>query len=132
MKYDIQLRDLHSFESISSEIDKLDLFNSPRQFNEINDQLYDEWKLRVNMKLHGEHLDHYFEVTNDFGNIVFTSEHYYGSWSSAAIQGLFELANYIKDHPELEYTPITDEFVNKTIKNHETRWFRLPSYIRKK
>lgn len=129
MEYNITLRDLSSFESMNKEFEKLDLFNHPAQFNEINDQFADEYKLYIEV-LQDKNIGYTFNVYDrDTMKVAFKSEYIYGSKDDAKIQGLFEMMNYIKEMNR-EYTPVSEEKIKKYTHNYEKHYFRLPSYVK--
>ena len=95
-KYTTVLRDLSSFESIMSEIDKLDLFNNPNQFKEINDQLYDQYNLQImiiNDKIVPSAKS--FNIVK-YGKIILESEYSYCYENEAKINALITKILFIE------------------------------------
>lgn len=128
-KYTTVLRDLSSFESIMSEIDKLDLFNNPNQFKEINDQLYDQYNLQImiiNDKIVPSAKS--FNIVK-YGKIILESEYSYCYENEAKINALITIAKYIKTN-KLVPIEITEDLINKHIKYYNKFYIALPNYIK--
>lgn len=127
-KYSIVLRDLSNYASMDAEIDKLDLFNHPTQFNEINNQFMDEYGYCIEVCYHPFNAEYSYRIVDQYLNEVEKSSYWYGSESSAIIQGLVDLARYVYDN-NVKYNKVTEENIDKAIKRFETRWIALPAYI---
>lgn len=127
-KYSIVLRDLSDYSHIDVEIDKLDLFNHPHQFNEINNQFMDEYGYCLEICYHPFRSEYGYKIVDQYLNEVEKSSYWYGTESGAIIEGLVDLARYVFDN-NIAYHKITEENVEKAIKRYETRWIVLPAYI---
>lgn len=127
-KYSIVLRDLSDYANMDAEIDKLDLFNHPTQFNEINNQFMDEYGYSIEICYHPFNTEYSYRIVDQYLNEVEKSSYWYGSEIGAIIQGLVDLARYVYDH-NVKYNKITEENIEKAIKRYETRWIALPAYI---
>lgn len=130
--YVITFRNLSSFDAILEEINNLDLFNCPEQFGEMNDQLYTQYNLMVEMtKDPRVESAASFKVINNYGNTVFESDYSYGSHNNAKIQAFYEIAKYIKEH-DIKPIKITDEMIEKEIRDHKRHYMKLSRYIKKR
>lgn len=130
--YVSHLRNLGNFDSIMNEIENLDLFNHPSQFSEMNDQLYDQYHLRVELVPDKDVPSaNAYEIQDDYGGVVIRSEYSYGFASEAKIEGLVKIAKFIKAN---EMTPIaiTEEIMDKTFKDYKSWKCVLPHYMKEK
>ena len=129
--YNINLRNLSTSDSIMIEIKKLDLFNHPKQFSEMNDQLYDQYNLMVKLTNDPKvETAKSFNIVDNYGSVVLKHEYSYGFPNDAKIEGLVTIAKYVKEH-NLVPKPIDQKFVDKTIRDHKRFYCKLPSYIKK-
>ncbi len=128
--YNIILRNLSTPNDIMSEIEKLDLFNHSSQFNEMNDQLYDQYGLMVKLRNDFEiQSAKSFDIMNSYGDVVLKHGYSYGFPNEAKIEGLVVLAKYIKEHNLVAKT-IDQKYIDKTIHDYERFYCKLPSYIK--
>lgn len=128
--YTTQLRDLSSFDSIMSEINKLDLFNHPIQFKEFNDQLADQYNLYVTLR-NDEIVPSAktFDIKTKCDKTVFKSEYSYCFENEAKINALITIAKYIKSN-NLIPIEITEDLINKHIRYYKKFYIALPNYIK--
>lgn len=131
VEYNITLRELNNYESIMNEIEKLDLFNHPNEFSEVNDQLYDQYHLVVELTDDPRVPSaKSFNIKNDFGDVVVKSEYSYGSANDAKVESFVAVAKYIKEN-NLTPIEISNVDIEKSIRLYRKFYCKLPAYIKK-
>ena len=130
-EYNITLRELNNYESIMNEIKKLDLFNHPNEFSEVNDQLYDQYHLGIEITDDPRVPSaRSFIILGDHGNIIIKSEYSYGSANDAKVESLVAVAKYIKEN-NLTPIEISDTEIKTSIRICRKFYCKLPAYIKK-
>ena len=130
-EYNVTLRELNSYEAVINAIEDLDLFNCPNQFSEMNDQLYEQYHLRVQLcddKRVASAKS--FDILDGRGKVVVRSEFSYGSANDAKVNGFVAIATNIRDN-KLTPIAINDTDIEESIRHHRQFYCALPAYIKK-
>ena len=131
VEYNITLRELNNYESIMNEIEKLDLFNHPNEFSEMNDQLYEQYHLRVELADDPRVPSaKSFNIKNDFGDVVVKSEYSYGFANEAKVEGLVTIAKYVREN-KLTSIEISNIDIEDSIRLYRKFYCKLPAYIKR-
>ena len=131
VEYNITLRELDNYESIMNEIKKLDLFNHPNEFSEMNDQLYEQYHLSVEL-INDSRVPSAksFNIKNDFGDVVVKSEYSYGFANEAKVEGLVTIAKYVREN-KLTPIEISNIDIEESIRLYRKFYYKLPAYIKR-
>lgn len=128
--YNITLRNLSTPDNIMDEIEKLDIFNHPSQFDEMNDQLYDQYGLMIKLKddprVEGTKT---FDIIDDYGRQLYSHGFSYIFPTEAKIEGFIKIAKLIKELM-FKCQLIDKDKINEHIRHHEVNGWRLPAYIK--